>query len=428
MLKWSRYNVVIDLSETEFLIYNTFSNSLVKVSEKERKYILKIINGNFCNIPNAFMDELESMFFLCKDDDLLYQKVKLSRLKNRFRNDNINITIAPTLSCNFACPYCFEKGNNLNHRMSDKTQDALVNYISLLPSNTKVNITWYGGEPLLAFDIIKNLSSKFLKIENHISHALMVTNGYLLSAEIITGLKDLNIKNIQVTLDGCKETHNIRRFHKTDIDSFSKIIDNLRLIPQLYPELKVNIRVNLDKNNENEFFKLLDYLKTEIKHKYLNIYPAFVADYDSCQATTCELLNRKEQSIFAIENMDNFAFEKLYYPSTKTGECIARSVNSFVIGPNGEFYKCWCDVGKKEKEFGDIFDGIKNYDLYTKYLMSEDELDDAKCKECTFSPICSGGCVYRRLNLKGNESEELCLIHKDNFKEFIVKSYYKLNK
>jgi len=428
MIKWSRYNIVEELSETESLIYNTFSNSLVKISDIEKNYVTEIINGSFLNVPKTFIDELESMFFLCKDDELLFQKVKLSRLKNRFRNDNVNITIVPTLSCNFACSYCFEKGNNIKHRMSEKTQDALVNYISLLPSSTKVNITWYGGEPLLAFDIIKNISNKIFNTETRISHALMVTNGYLLSAEVITGLKKLNIKNIQVTLDGCKESHNLRRVHKTDSDSFSKIIDNLRSIPQLYPELKVNIRVNLDRDNKNEFIKLNEYLKNEIKHEHLYIYPAFVIDYSSCQATTCGLLNRKDQALFAIENMDNFYFEKLYYPSTKTGGCMARSLNSFVIGPDGELYKCWCDVGKEEKVFGNIFNGVTNYDIYTKYLISEDELDDSKCKDCTFFPICSGGCVHRRLNLGGNISEELCMIHKDCFNEYIKRTYYKLNK
>ena len=147
-------------------------------------------------------------------------------------------------------------------------------------------------------------------------------------------------------------------------------------------------------------------------------YPAYVTDYTSCNTSQC-LLNRIDQAEFALSNADKYPFEKYYYPRTRISECTARYANSFVIGPDGALYRCWCDVGNREKICGTLKDGIINTNLYTKYMTDEDPLFDKDCRQCSYFPICDGGCVLRRFNNHGNKDYSLCTIQKEYLEGFM---------
>lgn len=82
----------------------------------------------------------------------------------------------------------------------------------------------------------------------------------------------------------------------------------------------------------------------------------------------------------------------------QVGGCAASCTNTFVIGPSGEIYKCWVDVGKKDRIVSNIFDGkLSNY-LFSSYTVGSDIFSDQKCKNCVFMPMCDGGCIIRRYN------------------------------
>ena len=87
------------------------------------------------------------------------------------------------------------------------------------------------------------------------------------------------------------------------------------------------------------------------------------------------------------------------------GECSARHITSFVIGPEGELYKCWNDIGIKEKTIGTVKEVSLSHELLLKYLLENDPLSDCNCENCSCFPICEGGCPYKRIYQKdGQES------------------------
>lgn len=417
-LKWSKYNFLSKGSDNNYVLYNSYTNNLMEIDESDFPTIERLRNNNFHGIDDEFMQELLDESILVEDDDLIYQKVKLSRLNTRFRSDIVHLTIVPTMACNFSCPYCFENDVQTRRTMDRDTQNEVINYIKSLKNLRYLSIDWYGGEPLIAFDVIVYLMKKIKELNIESFFSSIVTNGYLLNKKIINQLKELGITRMQVTIDGLENTHNQRRPHKVNTDSFKKIIDNLILINILYPELEVHIRVNIDKNNANEFFEVSKYISNVVKGTNIYTYPAYVTDYSSCNSSFC-LLGREEQAEFALSNADKYPFERFYYPRTRVNECTARFANSFVIGPEGELYRCWCDAGNKDKKCGTLKDGVTNTDIYTKYMMLEDPLFDEKCKTCSYFPICNGGCVLRRINNHGNEDGSLCTIQKEQMQKFI---------
>ena len=86
------------------------------------------------------------------------------------------------------------------------------------------------------------------------------------------------------------------------------------------------------------------------------------------------------------------------------------------IGPLGELYKCWNELGDKEKIIGFINDqDFKNKDLIRKYVLSANCFEDEKCKDCKFIPICMGGCAFYRIkNMFDNANFDICSLYKDD--------------
>lgn len=118
------------------------------------------------------------------------------------------------------------------------------------------------------------------------------------------------------------------------------------------------------------------------------------------------------------------------YPSPKLSGCTATFDNAYVIGVEGELYKCWVDVGKKERTVGNIFSKEQNTSLLSEYMVGTDMFTDNKCLNCTFLPICNGGCGLRRLEYKQSGTEyDVCPIDTKDFgklldRSFIFKRHY----
>lgn len=420
---WSRYNYLVEYSENVFLLYNSYTNNLFEFDREGYSNLLKIKNKNFSDSNDDLINELVDNYVLVDNDELLANKIKLARLSTRFTATRMNLTIAPTIACNFACPYCYEEGAIKNKIMLEEVENNIISLVKSYKGLERLNVDWYGGEPLLVFDNIVRLTKKLQSLSIPEYKATIITNGYLLDEEKISMFKELGISRVQVTMDGMEEIHNKRRPHKTNSDSFERISKNLSKLHQICPEVELHVRVNIDKDNADDFFILNNHLRKTINSAKFFAYPAYVTDFNPCKASFC-MMDRVEQAEFVLNNNDKYPFARFYYPITKIGECTARFMNSYIVGPEGELYKCWCDVGDAAKITGTLKEGIVNSELYTNYMCDSDPLSDEKCLSCSCFPICNGGCAFRRLKNKIHEKkDDLCTIQMGNMEKFI-KLYY----
>ena len=248
-LQLSKYNVV-EYTEDGALVYNTNSGAILKLNNtyKDKFNLLMktqitedtelkrtLIHGKML-VNQTYRDETTKLF--------------LENTISRFSGNHVGLTIAPTMACNFRCPYCYEKGKEYA-TMTPETIAQMKKYIQNLKNSYKrIHITWYGGEPLMAFDIIKELMEEvYQNFDKKYVSSGAVSNGYLLTENIVSDLKSLNINRIQITIDGPPEIHNTRRCLPSGDDTFYVILNNLKKALELYPELHVSIRVNVDKSN-----------------------------------------------------------------------------------------------------------------------------------------------------------------------------------
>lgn len=95
----------------------------------------------------------------------------------RYNRSHLSLVIAATSNCNFRCVYCYEGSVLRASTMSEAIQEAIVKFVeSEAPHLETFTVTWYGGEPLLALDIIENLSIKFVDIYKKECHCLRCNN------------------------------------------------------------------------------------------------------------------------------------------------------------------------------------------------------------------------------------------------------------
>jgi uncharacterized protein len=283
-------------------------------------------------------------------------------------------------------------------------------------------ITWYGGEPLLAFDRIRYIDEQIKKLERPYS-AFLVTNAYLLNEKIIPHLNDLNISLIQVTLDGKRETHDNRRYLIGKKPTFDHILDNLQKLMESNYKGNVHIRVNVDKRNEDDYIIVHNLIKERYKkffpHK-IHVYPGFVKGeghpdvacfYDSAATGAFLAKIAKKYKINALN----------IFPKRAIAGCTLTKRNAYVVGPDGELYKCWDDIGIPEMVVGHI-DSFTNWNmpLIAEGMVACSYLDAPECKECFYFPVCDGGChKMRQRNLHDDKNRDVCSYFKYHLEELL---------
>ncbi|MFI3297717.1 MAG: radical SAM protein [bacterium] len=428
-MKLSKYNRVFKSPKHGYLLYNSLSNSFVSLDDESYKYLKSLEGKEDIEMSEdmASIQNLVELKILTNSDLDEYYNIKYAVHRKRFASDTLYLTINPTLDCNFKCIYCFEGDSKSVLQMSDTVEHEIITFVKRLKTIKKISVTWFGGEPLMAFNRVKSLTRKMLDIGIEYS-ADMVTNGYLLKETVINELEELKIGSLQITIDGTKEIHDKRRMLKSGRGTFEKIIENIDALRSYSPITRLGIRVNIDEQNMDDYINIYNYLNDRYNINTDNkvfIYPGFVTGENNCVAGNC-LFDRGRKIEFANKLKKEHNVNVINtYPMDFRHECPMRNPFYYVIGPVGEIYKCWNDVGIKDKIVGSLIDKENiNEILLTRYAVAGDPFDDPKCKDCFHLPTCDGGCPHIRIaNEFESKDEDVCDYIKGNVEEFLEIHY-----
>ncbi len=340
----------------------------------------------------------------------------------------VGLTICPTMGCNFDCPYCFE--NHKAGKMTQKTQDdvvALAERMLAVSQKKALSVTWFGGEPLLAPDVIEALTGRLIALceEKGAEYSAgIITNGYLLTQENADLLARCKVKMAQITLDGVGEAHDKTRHLAGGGATFERITDNLR---QGKLDFRVSVRHNVHAENVGEIESLKAFVETlaaESGNKIL-YYPALVSGNDASDDRGCGvglLCSSDASEIGVRRDAKRFAPGHGQY-------CGAHRLMSVGIDEKGNLQKCWEDVDKPEHSFGtaerwDPKNPIATADCpdnLTRYLNTALPNSDEECSGCVWLPTCAGGCPNKRLYY-----QKQCLPFKDTPEKYVLALYNRI--
>lgn len=378
MKKKSKYNIEIN----ENTIYNSLYGTLVEFDNETTIVYRKVIMQEKLNEEEMVIKkQLVSQGMLIDEIENEIEILKNRFSRGKYSNDKVEITIIPSFSCNFSCVYCYQEMDT--ELMDIKMQDNVIEFIKkVTKSSRELNVTWFGGEPLMHFDIVERLSYEIQHycMENKIIYtAGIVTNGFLLTDSILMKINKLSINNVQITIDGPKNTHNQRRMLIRGGETFDQCIEAIKKITN--QGIYVNIRINIDKTNYEKVDELLVYLST-LKMKNFSIDIQKVTEFTekcNCFAEKCfergEYLTNSAILYNKIAELGLYNEPNIFLPEAMFGFCIAHSVMSYIISPNGDLYKCL---------------------------------------DCDLLPLCMGGCPR-----DAAEGKRECFVNKENLLQMI---------
>jgi len=344
--------------------------------------------------------------------------------------------IQPTAMCQLGCGYCGQKHTKdyVGAASSELILERIESKFSL-KNYRHVEIAWFGGEPLMAYAQIRELTPKLKALAGRYNctySAKLVTNGLSLKEPIFLDLvQKYGVNSIEVTLDGTAEYHDARRHTKEGLSTFNLIFQNLVKIYNR-PDFKelacpISIRCNVDeRNNESvvPLIKLLAAHNLQDKIAYFYVAPIHAWGNDAHKLSL-------EKQVFAEQEIDWIVeqFKHGFTPSLLPGlnpvVCLSVTPDAEVFDAFGNVFDCtevpYVETYEgTEYVLGNINNGLNSLSKHRTLLSFNDEIIDGKypCTSCQMLPVCGGSCPK-----SWREGMAACPTNKFNIKDKLLMQY-----
>jgi uncharacterized protein len=319
--------------------------------------------------------------------------------------------------CNLACKYCFaEEGEYHGRRalMSYETGKQALDFL-IANSGNRVNleVDFFGGEPLMNFDVVKQLveyGRSQEKIHNKKFRFTLTTNGVLLNDDVME-FANKEMSNVVLSIDGRKEVHDRMRPFRKGAGSYDLIVPKFQKLADSRDQNNYYVRgtyTHFNTDFSEDVLHLADLgfkqvsvepVVTDPKEEYClteEDLPKLFEQYDKLAA---EMVKRKKEG----KDFNFFHF----MIDLEGGPCVAKRLSGcgsgteyLAVTPWGDLYPCHQFVGNEDFLLGDIWKGVQKTDIVNKFKKCN-VYSREKCKNCFARFYCSGGCAANSYNEKG---------------------------
>jgi uncharacterized protein len=370
--------------------------------------------------------------------------------------DTLKITVLTTLQCNFACDYCIQGDhgdyNKTAAKMSLETASRVGEWVerridAIAPS--RLVLTFFGGEPLLNMPVLYYLSERLHRSCSERGVRLVIniiTNGLLITREMVERLNPLGLNGIKITLDGDRDAHNRSRPLRGGQGTFDRIIANTRAVADI---TSIAVGGNFEIDSVDSYPALLDYLaeqdfaprlskvlfKPVIREKSAQsrgIIPLTVVGADGAtdKPLNGACMTSAGTGVSRVCDTCNFVDDKMAFLREETkkhgfstadgvhmGPCEIHKSHAHTVGPDGSLFACPGFAGEALQSTGHIDD--RQEDFRTQAQRNFERLAAwEQCHGCAFIPVCAGGCTVAAHNELGDMHAPNC--HKASFEAGVV--------
>ena len=449
----------------EVFLMNTLTDAQLLVSDDVDALLARATAGDFTdqslsglnNEERGAIDLLSESGFLVASREA--DRRALDSYFARVKSDTteLHVTLLTTLQCNFACDYCFQGDhgdyNKFADKMSMETAAQVGNWMEREMDRVhpeKFTIQFFGGEPLLNLPVMYYLSERMWAASQARGIPMsttIITNGLLLTPDVVDRLVPFGLSGVKITLDGDRETHNHMRPLRGGQGTFDRIIENLRSVAG---KCRIAIGGNFDEASAESFPALLDFLSAQdFADKLVNVnfkpvirneaavaaplslkgvLPLMPVSDDKPLNGTCMTNVGKGggvgcDSCSTLDNQMAFLRDETKRHGFKTsdgvhnGPCHIHHANAQTIGPDGSLYACPGFTGEKGLSTGHI-DGRLDTKLENERERFERLHPWDECKDCAFIPVCAGGCLVASHTELGDMNMPTC--HKPSFESALI--------
>jgi uncharacterized protein len=395
--------------------------------------------------------ELGENGFIVEDDAREIEAVEAYFRDVRESTDTLRVTVLTTMQCNFACEYCYQgdRGdwNTFAEKMTLETAERVGDWIergldAVRP--TTLSLMFFGGEPLLNLPVLYYLAERAsagARARNTGIRISIITNGLLLTREVVERLLPYGLTGVKVTLDGNRATHDRLRPLRGGQGTFDRIVYNVQQVADL---CSVAIGGNFDEESVDTYPELLRFLSRQDfagKIGQISFKPIVgqrktpktmgltsVDDNGNPLNGTCMTVAGTGASSSC--DARDFLDEKMSWLRDQTkwhgfetpdgvhmGPCEIHRTHSHTIGPDGSLYPCPGFTGDRGHAIGHIDD--RPDPVRTRTASAFQQLAAWKeCRDCAFIPVCAGGCTVAAHAEFGDIDRPNC--HKKSFEEGVA--------
>ena len=403
-----------------YYFYDVNRNENVQVGKDVYEYLSSIITNNNALNPNKSIHEdikhLKELGYLSENRIEIIEHPLSNDLELYLERQLGMLILQVTQCCNLRCSYCPYSANDGSNRLhSNKkmswelAKDSIDYYKERTIDSQKAVICFYGGEPLLEFELIKKCVSYSNKIfEGKDLSFYITTNGTLIDQDKAKFLND-NSFRVTISLDGTKETNDKnRKFANNDASVFDIVISNIIMINKYYKNLFFRTHINMVMDQRQSFqqylnifdeFKFLRNIQirmttiddTSLSNR-IEASPEFIQQYSYYKFLTyLHLLGKvdiKDEVYYlehfldqCIDMMNGFNTQRvLGKRGVPSGSCLVGK-DRLMVNTDGNMYPCERVSETIEKNcIGNIEDGFNL--LKAKNLLNISKTNKLNCKEC----------------------------------------------
>lgn len=384
-------------------------------------------------------------------DELIEQKILIDQdeIKNNFGavEEFVDFPLQSLAlhlvhDCNLRCTYCYGEGGSYGGERKPMTEEVAYKAIDFLISHSgdlpSINITLFGGEPLLNMPLIKKIVEYSRKKEQETEKEITLgttTNATLLDEETRKYLNENNI-TVGISIDGPKEVHDSCRITANGQGSYDQMIDNTKNLLN-ERDGRVTARITLTRN-DMEMDKIMQYIE-EMGFRKVNV--AFVSGEDNSPITIknedFEIIAREYEKIAdrmvnALKNREPF-YNNIFYSHLRQLNNKAPMLYNcgagrryMAVDPDGSLFICHRFVGKDDYKLGTVFDDI-NKEKVKEVAYAYVEHKET-CKSCWARYLCAGGCFYNSYEKGGNllaAPDVYCDLYRKQY-EIVIELYSRI--
>ncbi len=417
------YNIVIDINSGAIHVVDEATYDMLALwQEQGRDGALTAMRDNH---PEVSEDELEA---IASEVDSLIADGAL------FTEDNyepriVDFTARPTVvkalclhithDCNLACKYCFaEEGEYHTGKRELMSYEVGKQALDFLVANSgsrrNLEVDFFGGEPLMNWQVVKQLVEYGRSIEkaaNKNFRFTLTTNGVLLNDEI-QEFANKEMANVVLSCDGRPEIHDMMRPFRGGQASYDKIMPKFKKLADSRGQDKYYIRGTFTRNNL-DFSKDVIHLANE-GFKQISVEPVVAKETDSYALREEDLQQLfDEYDALAAEMMrrqgtdEDFNFFH-FMIDLEGGPCVYKRLSGcgsgteyMAVTPTGQLYPCHQFVGNTDFLLGDVWQGVTRQDTVNKFKQCN-VYAKPKCRDCFARFYCSGGCAANAYNFTGD--------------------------